>query len=164
MIERRAFSLTELDQMMPEMDRLLVAGYEPAGNWSLGQTCKHLTETMAGSMEGFPAVPFPNRAVLAVLRPLLGRTLKAQLLKSGTMRAGMPLPKKFVPIPGLDDRAEAEALRAMARIYAGYSGPMAPHPMFGAMTRADWDRVHVIHTGHHLSFLVPSRSEAHVGV
>jgi Protein of unknown function (DUF1569) len=163
MAERRALALSGLDQMMPEVDRLLSAGYAPAGNWSLGQTCKHLTETMAGSMEGFPPIPFPNRAILAVLRPLIGRTLKAQLLRSGTMKAGLPLPKKFVPKPGMDDRAEAEALRAMARMYASYSGPMAPHPMFGAMTRAEWDRVHLIHTTHHLSFLVPSRSEVHAG-
>ncbi len=162
MAERRMLSWNAVDQIMPEVDRLL-AGYTPAGNWSLGQACKHLSDTIVSSIQGFPAVPFPGNIMLGVLRPLVGSKFKKQVLTSGQMKPGIRVPAKFMPKPGLDDRAEAEALRATIMLYKAHTGPMAPHPMFGAMTRDDWDRLHAIHSALHLGFLVPSQSEAHVG-
>lgn len=158
MAERRKLSLTGVDQIMPEVDRLLSAGYEPAGNWSLGQVCKHLCEAMKGSVEGYPSIPFPNNVILGLLRPLMGAKFKKRILTLNEMQSGIRLPDKFVPTPGLDDRAEAEALRGMIRMYAAHAGAMAAHPMFGSMTRDEWDRLHAIHAALHLGFLVPSGS------
>ena len=158
MAERRKLSLTGVDQIMPEVDRLLSEGYTPAGNWSLGQVCKHLCEAMKGSIEGYPSLPFPNNLVLGLIRPLMGATLKKRILTLNEMKSGVRLPDKFVPNSGLDDRAEAEALRAMIRMYAAHAGPMAPHPVFGSMARNEWDHLHTIHASLHLSFLVPNRS------
>jgi hypothetical protein len=112
--------------------------------------CNHLSATFRHSIEGFGVkAPWP-------LRVALGRSIKKQVLASGQMRPGVKLPERFLPKPGLDDRAEAEALRAALGIFRAHSGPVADHPMFGPMTLADWTRLHCIHCAHHLSFVSPN--------
>jgi hypothetical protein len=145
---RREVSFTSLDQVMRDVDRLL-AGHTTVGNWSLGQICNHLAAAMKGSVEGFDVrVPW-------LFRTLFGPVLKRRILRTGRMPEGVKLPAKALPSPALDDRAEAEALRATIRLYSAYSGPMAAHPFFGPVPRAQWTRLHEIHCAHHLSFLLP---------
>ena len=53
MPERRTLEFARLDDVMPEVDRLL-AGHTTVGNWSLGQICNHLSRPRSGSsVEGF---------------------------------------------------------------------------------------------------------------
>ena len=151
MSERRTLAFDRLDHVMPEVDRLL-EGHSTVGNWSLGQMCNHLADTFRFSIEGFGAkVPW-------LPRMLFGRMAKKQVFGSGQMRPGIKLPEKFLPKPGLDARAEAEALRAAVAIFTAHTGPVADHPMFGPMTHAEWTRLHCIHCAHHLSFAHPNRA------
>ena len=71
------------------------------------------------------------------------------------MKEGIKLPEKFLPRPGLDARAEAEALRGALNVYSAHAGPLADHPMFGPLSRDEWTRLHCIHCAHHLSFVQP---------
>jgi hypothetical protein len=146
---RRPLSFATLDQVMPDVDRL-TAGYESVGNWSLGQICNHLTGALTTSVEG-----------TSFKAPWLVRTLVApfifkRIMKTGQMTEGVKLPKAFLPREGLDDRAEVEALRAALGVFAAHSGPVAAHPFFGPISRADWERLHCIHCAHHLSFVHPN--------
>lgn len=147
-VGRRTVRYATLDDVMVDVDRLL-QGHETIGKWSLGQMCNHLSETLRGSLEGFDAkVPW-------ILRALLGGKIKRSILSTGRMREGIKLPDRFLPKAGLDARAEAEALRAAIAHYKSHVGPMAPHPMFGAMTYDEWTKLHLIHAAHHLSFARP---------
>src|SRR3954451_10429489 len=101
---RRDLSFASLDRVMPEIDRLL-EGHTTVGNWSLGQICNHLGATLVGSLEGF-GVQAPW-----LVRKTIGQVVRRRILRSGRMRAGVKLPERFLPRPGLDARAEAEALR-----------------------------------------------------
>ena len=148
MSTRRSLEFARIDEIMPEVDRLL-GGYNSTGNWSLGQICNHLADSYRMSIEGF-GVKAPW-----VLRATLGKLVKRQMLAKGEMKPGIKLPQAFLPKPGLDDRAEAEALRAAIGYYLANPTPRAPHPFFGAMTGAEWDRLHCIHAAHHLSFARP---------
>lgn len=149
MAGRRALEITRLDELMPEVDRLLV-GHTTVGNWSLGQICNHLAGTFTGSVEGFAArAPW-------VFRATLGRVIKKKVLAEKTIRPGIKLPDQFVPKPGLDARAEAEALRAAIAYYLAHPETRALHPFFGPMTAGEWDRIHCIHGAHHLSFAIPA--------
>jgi hypothetical protein len=58
----------------------------------------------------------------------------------------------YQPAPGLDDRAEAETLRA----FEAHDGSMAAHPIIGPLSRDQWTRGPCIHSAHHLSFAPPS--------
>jgi len=148
MAERRALNFSSLDEVMPEVDRLL-EGHTTTGRWSLGQICNHLGTAMRYTVEGFP------EQASWLLRHTVGPMAKRQVLGSGVMPEGVKLPEKYLPKPGLDPRAEAEALRATIRLLLAHTGPLADHPLFGSMSREEWIRYHVIHSAHHLSFARP---------
>ncbi len=149
---RRTLAFSSLTEVMPEVDRLL-AGHRTIGNWSLGQICSHLSEAFRLSVEGFPyKAPWP-------IRTLLGPVAKWRVLSTGKVPTGVGLPERFTPLPGLDARAEAEALRAALRLFETEAGPLAAHPFFGPLTVAEWRRLHCIHCAHHLSFAVPEPSQ-----
>lgn len=151
MAERRTLTFATLDRVMPDVDHLL-EGHETLGNWSLGQICNHLATVIAGSVDGFPFhAPW-------IYRKTLGAVQRRRVFKHAAMATGIPLPLEFCPKPGLDARAEAEALRATLRYYAGYQEPLVMHPFFGELTRDDWNRLHTIHCAHHLSFALPQRT------
>jgi hypothetical protein len=149
MPDRRTLTFARLDEVMSEVDRLL-AGYTTVGNWSFGQICNHLAEAIRGSVEGYP-----SRAPW-IIRATIGRSKKAEILNSGKMTEGLQLPDKFLPKPGLDARAEAEALRATIAYYLAHPESRAMHPFFGAMKPEEWDRLHCIHAAHHLRFAIPA--------
>ena len=149
MSARRTLAFNSLDQVMPDVDRLM-AGYTKVGNWNLGQACNHMAKGVVTAIEGadFKA-PWLLRMTLA---PIFLR----QILKSGKMREQIKVPESLFPKPGLDDRAAAAALRAALQLYSAHRGPLADHPFFGRLTREQMDRLHCIHCAHHLSFLLPT--------
>jgi hypothetical protein len=149
MPERRTLEFARLDDVMPEVDRLL-GGYATAGNWSLGQVCKHLAETMRMSVDGYDfRVPW-------IFRATAGPVVKRSIFKNRRMMTGIRTAETLVPKADLDDRAETEALRATIAYYRDHPERRVPHPFFGPMTGDEWDRLHLIHSAHHLSFAVPA--------
>ena len=148
--KRRTLTFASLDEVMPEVDRLL-AGHTTVGHWTLGQICNHLTKAITGSVEGFTfRAPWFVRSVVA---PLVLRNI----LKSGRMPEGVKVNAELLPgVSGLDARAEAEALRASLRLLAAHNGPFADHPFFGRLTRAQVERLQCVHCAHHLSFVLPA--------
>jgi len=146
---RRVLTYSTVDDIMPDVDRLLL-GHHTVGKWSLGQICKHLSGAILASLEGFPVRPLPRP-----LQATVGRAILRQMFRTGRIGEGVWLPKKIAPQPGLDARAEAEALRGALKVFAAEPEPKGVHPFFGKLTRAEWERFHCIHSAHHLSFAVP---------
>ena len=145
---RRSPEIAGLDRMMAEVDRRL-GGHRTLGRWSLGQVCNHLTAMLVGSVDWFPErSPWP-------IRKVLGPILRRKILGRGGYPSGLKLPEKYAPKPGLDDRAEAEALRAAVRYFSAHPGPFAPHPAIDGLTGEDWRRFHCAHAAHHLGFVPP---------
>jgi hypothetical protein len=153
MSARRNLSFDSLDRVMPDVDRLL-EGHKTVGNWTLGQICNHLAGAVRFSVEGMP-FRFPW-----IMRVAVAPMVKGSLFRTGKMREGIKLPARALPKPGLDDRAETEALRATLNYYAGVTEPLTDHPLFGTLTRDEWDRFHCIHCAHHLSFVLPAGAVA----
>ncbi|WP_435009693.1 DUF1569 domain-containing protein [Tundrisphaera lichenicola] len=152
MIEgRRTLTFSRLDEVMPEVDRLL-KGHRTLGQWSLGQICNHLAGVIVMGVDG-PPVKLPW-----ILRKTVGPLIVGWILKKGRFPNGVKIPRKYEPKPGLDARAEAEALRAAIRLYSMHTGPMADHPLAGQIPRATWDRLECIHCAHHLGFVVPDEA------
>jgi hypothetical protein len=155
MPQLRELAFADLGQVMPEVDRLL-EGYTPLGRWTLGQVCQHLTRSLVGTVEGLPGkAPWLVRKTIG---PWLGR----RLLSRGRMPEGIRIKPEWnlAPTSGLNDRAEAEALRGALSIFATRTEPFPEHPYFGPLDRRQWDRLHCIHCAHHLSFLLPACSDA----
>jgi hypothetical protein len=137
------------DDVLADAERLLRAGAATTDNWSLDQILGHLAIAMELSVEGFERkAPWPLR--------LVGRyVFKPRILKHG-MKPGFKLPaeaeKRSVPSPGGDPAAALARLeRAIQRLKS--DSTRQPHPFFGPMPAAEWDRLHLRHAELHLSFV-----------
>lgn len=149
MAARRPLRFDRLDRVMPDVDRLL-EGHETVGRWSLGQICNHLAGAVLQSVEGST-----HRAPW-LFRKLAGPIIRRKILRDGRMPEGVKVPRQFLPEPGKDARDEAEALRVAIGRFVAMTGPPADNPLFGPTTRRDWERLHLIHCAHHLSFAIPT--------
>lgn len=149
MSERRKLNFGSLDEVMPEVDRLLV-GYEAKGRWSLGQICQHLAKGLHLTVDGKPIRGY------ALLRWTVGPFARRHMFRTRSMPSGIKLPvASLAPGTNLDDRAEAEALRASIRVFLATDGPYTAHPIFGPLSEEEWRQLHAIHAAHHLGFLKP---------
>ena len=149
---RRKLTFDSLDQVMPDVDRLLLE-HVTVGDWSLGQICNHLARGIRNTVEDCP-----ERAPWLV-RKTIGPLILKRMLRTGRWPTGIRLPKQYEPKPGADARAEAEALRIALQVLTSHSGPLADHPFAGPIPRHEWERFHCIHCAHHLSFALPAGPE-----
>jgi hypothetical protein len=145
---RRKLHFDKLSEVLEDIRTMHACDHRSAGNWTLAQVCKHLADTIHGSIDGLLLKGHRLRRVL------LGRRILAWTLKHGIPQ-GVTLDPKLNPPTDCDfDISFVELERAMER-YRAYRGRLRPHPVFGRLSRKDWDRLHCFHCAHHLSFIVP---------
>jgi hypothetical protein len=150
MPKRRELWFASLDELMPEVEKLL-AGHVCVGHWSLGQICNHLAT----------AFNYPIDAGLHSAPSNVPEDPRFQLVRQRFFRAnrfpdGRTAPvSELVPREGLDDRFEADALRVALARFQVATGSFAPHPALGSMTKEEWAGFHCLHAAHHLGFVVP---------
>ena len=134
------------------MDRLL-EGHSTVGKWNLAQICKHLTIVLTGAVDGFDVkVPW----FVKLVAPLIFR----RILKTRSMPEGLKASEAVLPRPGLDPRAEVEALRAAVRLFLAHTGPFPANPFVRRMSREAIEQFQCIHCAHHLSFALPDAPRA----
>ncbi|MEM9941482.1 MAG: DUF1569 domain-containing protein [Planctomycetota bacterium] len=152
---RRDLELEGFDSVLGECRSLLGNGYQRAGNWSLGQICRHIRLTIEANMNGYPwwmtLLGFPLRPILKLL--LLPRIM------SGRSPAGLQTAPSLVPPDGLDDDQEFQAFESCVGSFVRHTGPLYPHPAFGKMSHEEFGKFHVAHCIHHLRFLIPKSDE-----
>jgi hypothetical protein len=146
---RRPLEFATLDEVVPEVERLLREGHTTVGHWSLAQICRHLAATLRRVVDLPASTPVdPSQRV--------SEAEKQRVLDSGQIPEGLPGPPEIMPPEGLDPHAEAEGLRAAIAHFRAAPGPAVPHRFFGPLTRDEWDRLQRIHCAHHLSFALPA--------
>ena len=145
---RRALSFNNLDEVMPDVERLL-QGHTTVGTWTLAQICLHLATVMRRVVDLPASTPQdPSRWV--------SEEQKRRVLESGVLPEGLPGPPGVLPAETLGEREEAEGLRHAIAHYKASSGPVIPHRFFGPLSKQEWDRLQLVHVAHHLSFVIPS--------
>jgi hypothetical protein len=152
---RTELSFADLDQVIAEVRRLQEGGYRRAGNWSLGQCCRHLAYLNTASLDGFgPEVGIP-KFVQRIL-PIVGKPILWLVFKKG-MPSGLKAPKALQPPPDVDESAEVTAMiRSLERVRDAGPSDFKPSPIFGRLSREQWQQLHRIHAAHHLGHLVPN--------
>jgi hypothetical protein len=144
---RRTLAFAGLDDVLPEVERLL-AGHTTGGRWTLGQICNHLATAIRLTLDVpvRPAEPTREQNIA-----------RRRFFRQGKFPEGMEAPiPVLLPRPDLDARKEADALqKAIARLVAA-PGPLPGHPRLGPLTRDEWVRFHCMHCAHHLAFAVPT--------
>jgi hypothetical protein len=148
--DRRQVSYASLQEVLADAERLSRGNIKALGNWSAGQIFKHLAVGMNNSIDGSDA-KFP------LWLRIMARLMKKKLL-SGPMPPGFKLPagaaEKLVPGPTSTEEGLAALRSAIAR--QERESNRAPSPVFGELTRDEWNQIHLKHSALHMSFLVPS--------
>jgi hypothetical protein len=146
---RRTLDYQSFAELLADADRLSSGPVKALGNWSPGQIFRHLAIVFNSSIDGF-SVTFPW-----YLR--LGARLFKQKIIGSPMPPGFKLPPdgaaSLAPEPASTKEGLAELHAAIARMER--EDRRARHPIFGVMTREEWDRLHLKHASLHMSFLVP---------
>ena len=147
---RRQVNYASLDEVLADAERLSSGPVKTLGNWTPGQIYKHLATAFNGSIDGLPdSFPWYIR--------LVGRLFKKRIM-AGSMPPGLKLPADFakvvLPAPTADDVGLAELRAAVQRLKR--EPCRARHPVFGDVTKEEWDRIHLMHSNLHMSFLAPA--------
>jgi hypothetical protein len=147
---RRELHFTKIGEIQADAERLASAPVRQLGNWQLGYALAHLAGAMKMSLDG---ASFRVPIYVRMIAPLF----KKKLLR-GPMKPGFKLPEnasqELMPSgpvstqEGLDDlRKTIDRLNRESQRH--------PSPVFGQMTRQEWDQLHLRHAELHLSFFVP---------
>jgi len=148
-IARRKIHYASFDEVLVDAEWLVRAGATTTGNWSLDQILGHVAIAMERSIDGFEGnAPWFIRVVARYF-------VKPRILKHG-MQPGFRLPveaeKWAFPAAGGDPSETLERLRrAIGRLRT--EPTRVPHPAFGPMPAAEWDRLHLRHAELHMSFV-----------
>jgi hypothetical protein len=143
---RRLLSFADTDAVAAEVRRLR-RGWTKTGNWSLPQICWHLNRAMTFSMR--PG-PHPAPPVDPAAAERLHYMLKTGRPPDGIQAPDIAIPPAEVPEPAIDEfLATLETLK-------NFKGEFAPHRLFGVVSRDDYYRLHLLHSAHHLGFLIPA--------
>jgi hypothetical protein len=144
---RRKVSYASLQEVLADAECLNRGNIKCLGNWSAGQTFLHLARAMNVSIDGTDA-KFP------LWLRVMARLMKKKLL-AGPMPPGFQLPAgaalKFVPGPTSTEEGLAALREAIARQERESS--RAASPVFGKITRDEWNQIHLKHSALHMSFL-----------
>jgi hypothetical protein len=139
-----------LEQQVERLHAALSAG-EPdllaaRTTWNLSQTLQHCAQTITYSTSGYP------RLKPAVYRATIGALVKRLFLATGSMRH--PLDAEIDGAPPLASGMELgealELLKAAVAGFGAYTDPHPPHPVYGACTHQEFERLHAMHLAEHL--------------
>lgn len=135
------------DAVIEDVKRLR-KGYEQFGAWSLRQVCCHLDFAVKSRMA---PPPFPlDTDEQAARRPIAEKILANEQLPDGLVA-----PDPMQPPADCGDDAIDSFIAKMQK-FKSFTGPIAPHRIFGTLSDADARKLNLIHCARHLSFLTPT--------
>lgn len=148
---RRTLRFESVEALRAEAERLAAGPHRTLGNYTLGQILAHLAQVMEYSLDGFPPIRLPW------LMRKAGPLMKGRILRKG-------FPAGIKPLRGMGDAfkaPEATTEEGLARLRTAMGrlqtqAERHPSPLFGNLSRAEWDQFHCRHAELHLSFVEPA--------
>jgi hypothetical protein len=154
---RRTLKFESLQDAVKDAERLLIGGYDKAGQWDYGQVLGHLTRWLSYPLDGFPPLPMWLRPIFFVVRTTMAKKMLKKVLESSVMPAGSKTAPQSVPEVGIDPKRAFADYKAAVIRWQDHAGEFLPSPLFGAMSRDEAAMLHTVHAAHHLSFLLPKQ-------
>ncbi len=145
---RRQLHFSSYQDILDDVHKLSSVPTQQLGNWSLGQICQHLAAAMDMAIDG---PPFHPAWYVRLIAPMLKKRFLTRPMSPGfklPKNAGTLLPPEISTNDGI-----AALEKSIVRIQQGTN--LKPHPVFGAMTRQEWDQLEFRHSEMHLSFVSP---------
>jgi hypothetical protein len=135
----------DLRSALATLDQLRTEPLYATTGWDLPHVLHHSAQSIDYSIDGYPQ-PKP-----AWFRHTMGPTAFAMFSARGRMSHGLT-----EPIPGAPDIAQGLALgpaveRVMQSLlrFDRHGGPLAPHFAFGALSKPEFMRAHLMHLANH---------------
>lgn len=144
--------MTTCDEALAALDRLeRIPGARLEGSWNVHQVLVHCAQSVEYSMTGYPM----HRS--RVFQATLGKLALGIFLRRGRMSHD-----RVAPIPGAPELPSSgttkdgcDRLRAALEAFRAFTGRLAPHFAYGAVTREQYERLHAMHLANHLAALLP---------
>jgi Protein of unknown function (DUF1569) len=150
MPERRMLNFASMDEIMPDVNRLL-EGHSTAGQWTLAQILHHLATSIRLTSLG-RASSTPGHG---------SEAFRQQFFHSRRFPEGLAAPHpKLIPPVDADVHVQTKALQEAIALFTSAAGPFPDHPLLGALSKEEWSQFHCIHCAHHLGFAAPLPAEA----
>lgn len=149
-MERRVLRFHHMNDAVADARRLAEYGYDRVGNWSLEQNLDHLNRSLRMAQE-----PIDFKLPWFV-RPLLKWLVFPKMRKGAVIRMRASAPKPLQPAEDLNLAEQLQEFERMAGIIESPDSTLLEqHPVFGKLTREEWQIMQRWHASHHLSFLLP---------
>lgn len=136
---------TIVETTLRRLEALDVTRIENSGDWGLGRMFNHLAQGVEFSMTGYP------QQKPKLFQMTAGKLAFAVFSMRGHMSHGLD-----EAIPGEVVAAEVSAHDGMGRLvqsletFRAFDGPMQPHFAYGALSKAQFGRAHLMHVEDHL--------------
>ena len=153
MPERRMLDFASMDQIMPDVERL-VEGHRMTGRWTLAQVLYHLATAIRLSTQGNADSSFREASAAR----------RERFFRSRRIAEGRSVPHpSLIPPPHADLNIQRKALQETIEHFLSSTGPFPGHPLLGPLSKDEWHQFHCIHCAHHLGFAVSHRLNVNAG-
>jgi Protein of unknown function (DUF1569) len=155
MEERRELVFDRIEDVMPEVDRL-IKGHSTTKEWTLAQILHHLSTSIRLTLAARP-LPQDTPPDPDLLRTYEIR--RRRFFRSGRFPEGVEVPvEMLLPPLDADEHVQAESLRACIKKLETGDVSFVTHPVLGPMSKSEWIDFHRLHCAHHLSFATEART------
>jgi len=148
-LHRRHLDFKSWPDLWADVDQLCQAHYDRAGNWDLSQILEHVGEGLRTASHGL------DHQGPWIVRKFVGPMILKRILQQRRMKAGIKVPKWWLPGPSHDETAAVDQFRSQVSEFQGMTSTPFAHPFFGPLTKQQWNDLALIHAAHHLGFLIP---------
>jgi Protein of unknown function (DUF1569) len=116
-------------------------------SWTLAKVLRHCAQSIDASLVGYPSMK------PAVIRKTVGRIVWRRFSAKGQMSHDVegPIPGAAAIADEPDHRAALAELQRSIEAFRAHDGPLAPHFVFDALSKEDYDRLHAMHLADHLA-------------
>ncbi|MBX3421175.1 MAG: DUF1569 domain-containing protein [Pirellulaceae bacterium] len=148
-VHRRSLDFRSWDNVLADIQHLNHVRYDRAGNWDLSQILEHVGEGLRTAVSG------TKHRGPWIVRTLIGPLVLRYVLRQRRMKAGLKVPKWWLPGPPSDESQAINRFQATLESFQQLKTPPYPHPFLGNLSKSQWNELALIHASHHLSFLLP---------
>lgn len=140
----------DLQALLQQLQNLRDKNITSTGQWSASEIFQHCTQSILGSMQGYP-VPFS-----AAFRHSVGPAALAVFRSAGAMRHNLTemIPGAEALDAELNSQTALENLIHVLTQFMQYEGNLAAHFAYGALDKKTYSAAHYLHIQNHLGEIV----------
>jgi hypothetical protein len=138
-------AFADIASAMRTLDGLRTHALHATSGWDLAHVLHHAAQSIDYAIDGYPQ-PRP-----AWFRGTIGSAAFTMFSARGRMTHGLAEPIPGAPdiAPGQDLAGAVERVTQSLHRFEGHPGPLAPHFAYGALTKAQYARAHLMHLANH---------------